>query len=191
MNLYAYVGNNPLNAVDPDGREPQRVPGTNFNRHVVGSRAAPIDANLAVRYPGKGYDNQCAAGAQYLAGGNGRDAPNASNWERGSAVNANTPSGTMIARGWVPNSNNQSGYEYPNQSNVVQSGVSNHTVIFLALLESGNILVPHQYRESTGEKKGCAMHESIEPASNFYEVLTKLGVPTDRSTGTWGTPYGQ
>jgi hypothetical protein len=133
------------------------------------------------------YDNQCAAGAQHQAGGNGRDAPNTSDWERGNPVGPNTPPGTMIARGWVPDSSKNRGYKYPNQSNLNNTGVSNHTVIFVGMNPDGSINVRHQYRNgSTGE--GCSVHESPDSPNGYYESWTPLGITGPKSTGTWGDP---
>ena len=191
INLYGYVGNSPGIAVDPDGREPQRVGGTNYNRHQQITRAVAVDQ--AVRHKGKSYDNQCAAGAQHVAGGRGKDAPNTSDWERGSQVSSNTPQGTMIAKGWVKNSSKARGYEYPNQNNVGNSNVSNHTVILMRINKDGSLCIRHQYRDGrTG--KGTAMHEAVispEDAKNYYEVWTPVGVVGPSSKGRFGPPIGR
>ena len=185
MNLYGYVGGDPVNLWDPDGRDPVSVPNTNYDRHIANRKA--IAVGQALRWPGQNFDNQCAAGAQHNAGPSGRDAPSTRVWERGDPVGDSTPFGTMLAKGWIPDPNKARGYKYPSQSNEGNPSVSNHTVIFLRKNPDGTIQVRHQMIDSeTG--KGFPFHETAIKSGDFHEVWTKKGATCPPGTGKWGNP---
>lgn len=117
LHLSAFVFNDPVNLVDPDGRDAVPVEKGVYKFQVnpthfgVGSlnEVFEIMNGLHVNHPVEKYSGQCATGAQAMTGSYGSDglwrdaAPNSkTSWFKGPSVAApgEVERGTMIATGW-------------------------------------------------------------------------------------------
>jgi RHS repeat-associated protein len=143
INLYGYVSNNPVNAMDPHGLDAVPAPGGGYN-FVMRPGLNPNNLNgSTITNSNPNYSGQCATGAQFLAGtrvGNQiHDAPSTSTWTPGAPVGANTPSGTMIATGWV-----NGGYPSRPASSYGPGETINHTGIFQGMNKDGTMNISDQ-----------------------------------------------
>ena len=151
INLYGYVGNNPINAMDPFGLDAVPAPGGGYNFVVrpdlnLGNLAGASVTNTNPRFSG-----QCATGAQFLAGtnvnGSIHDAPSTSTWRPGEPVSGgNLKPGTMVATGWQ-----NGGYPSLPPSAYGPGQTINHTGIFMGMNRDGTM---NLYDQFTGKPLG-------------------------------------
>jgi RHS repeat-associated protein len=178
MNLYGYVGGDPIRYVDPLGLD--AVPNTrrtnifvvnpnNFGVETLEELARNMVGNF-VQHPNSNLSGQCAVGAQYLSGtkidGRIHDSPSTTTWREGRQVDGSTLPGTMAAYGWVDG-------RYPNQR------TGNHTVIYM-----GNGWVLEQ---NVGPGNYQMRHLSEVELAPFHEVESSEKYDSGSSKCTKGT----
>ncbi|MEI8311571.1 MAG: RHS repeat-associated core domain-containing protein, partial [Verrucomicrobiota bacterium] len=151
INLYGFVGNNPVNLIDPDGMDPMLAPGGGYYfvvRPDLNLKYLTGWSVMNLRHPN--YTGECLSGAQFVTGtivkGVIHDSPASKvngvyNLHQGPAVDENTPKYVMIARGW------ENGI-YPSRSadSYSPGEIVNHVVIF-AGMKNGKMTI---FDQSTG-----------------------------------------
>jgi RHS repeat-associated protein len=107
LNLYGYVANNALNAVDTLGLDANDVGDGWFTFSMRRDFNLAGIVGATVRHPKSSLSGQCGVTAQYLTGRSTASggvidaAPNArDNWRQGEPVTQSTLPFTMIAMGW-------------------------------------------------------------------------------------------
>ncbi|MEO8616078.1 MAG: RHS repeat-associated core domain-containing protein [Luteolibacter sp.] len=176
VNLYGYVGGNPLNFFDPDGRDAYPTGDGWYNFRLNPDHWSRVNPDTPpwttddvlrqmdgrrVNHPNPNYTGQCATGAQAMTGAPGsdgrwRDAAPGSlrSWRVGPSVaSGSVAKGTMIARGWTESG----GY----------AGANGHTGIYMGIVNGVHLMLAQNSPHGANFDP-----EKIDP-SMFFEVRSK------------------
>ena len=183
INLYGYVGNNPVNNVDPLGLDAEAAGGAyNFqvNPSHFGAKTLQGVFNgmngKYVNHPNPKYSGQCATGAQAMTGAPGKDglwrdaAPGSKdNWYQGPSVESGAVKpGTMIGYNWP-------GGHY--------GGTDGHTAIYAGYDSKTGQHVMFNQNNPLGNS---FTKSTIPNPSEFFEVRSI--VPYDKAPSQCCTP---
>ena len=182
LNLYGYVGNNPINAIDPLGLDQIQI--TYKGVTYTAYRYSGDMSSLKGKTFGEGnLRGECAAGAQELSG-----APNTRTWQSGTPTLAELlASGVEIPSGTVFASMGGPGGRYGGGAG--NTSYFDHTVMF----DSGGWKInnPGFLARLFGQKSVASIHATFGNQFNRYNADgTKTPVPYFFSSGTPPTLTG-